>query len=387
MNINNNNNNFFKLKSTNNSIGLKKHSLISNKLKNVFKNSNIVSSDNTVDKLNPSKQASLLISNKAADAESIKLDNMVEKASFSSLVGNFVNSALDETKTEIEDSMKSYSSYISKINDGTLDKNISFDDYADSEIKNKYQSNSIDTLVNQTSTSIKPVENTKGIDTLKEQSLELERTTKANSLYVNKIDHSPLAKNVSSNYYVNFESKKEYESNSLNIINTSVNKTDVSNNAQETKPIENTESISTRKDQAFEQLQNRIKKIIDNSINSLNNIFKGISVSSPELADSINEIKQNVTSLISSIKDINLDNTKNESEFANSLKKVFQNINKTQNTIRTFLYKQFKDIPGLDKDYLSKITCKFGSETANNLKRSEYDNDLIDSTFSSGFNK
>lgn len=63
------------------------------------------------------------------------------------------------------------------------------------------------------------------------------------------------------------------------------------------------------------------------------------------------------------------------------MKKVFQDINKTQNTIRTFLYKQSKDILGLDKDYLNKITYKFESEIANNLKRYEYDNDLIDSTF------
>lgn len=372
MNINNN---FFKLKSNINFIGSKNHSLISNKLNNVLKNSNIVSSDITVDKLNLSKKASMLITNKAADAEAIKLDNMFEKATFSSLVGNLVNSTLDEAKTEIEDSMKSYSSYISKIGDGTLDKNISFDEYADSEIKNKYKTNSLDASLDKTNTSIKPIENTKGIDTLKEQSLDLECAAKNHSSYSNKIDHSSLSKNVSSNY-VNFESKKEYESNSINIINTSINKADVSNAAQKS---ENTESIDTRKEQAFDQLQNRIKKIINNSIDNLNNIFKGISTNIPEVADSINEIKQNVTSLITSIKDINLDNAKSKSEFADSLKKIFQSINKTQSNIRTFLYKQFKDIPGLDKDYLSKITYKFESETANNLKRSKYDNDLINS--------
>lgn len=377
MNINNN---FFKLKSSINFIGSKNHSLISNKLNNVLKNSNIVSSNNTIDKLNLSKKASMLITNKAADVEAIKLDNMIEKATFSSLVGNLINSTLDETKTEIEDSMKSYSSYISKIDDGTLDKSISFDEYADSEIKNKYKTNSLDDLLEQTNTSIKSIENTKSIDTLSEQALDIEHNVKDPSLYANKIDYSLLNKNTSSNY-ANFESKKEYESNSINIINTSVNKTDVSVSTQESKSTENAESISARKEQAFEQLQNRIKKIINNSIDNLNNIFKGISTNIPEVADSINEIKQNVTSLITSIKDINLDNTKSKSEFADSLKKIFQNINKTQNTIRTFLYKQFKDIPGLDKDYLSKITYKFESETANNFKRSKYDSDLIDSTF------
>jgi hypothetical protein len=378
MNINNN---FFKLKSTTNFIGLKNQSLISDKLKNVLKNSNMVSTDNNVDKLALSKKAEMLITNNDVDAETIKVDNMRERVGFTNLVGSFVNAVLDETKTQVEDSMKSYSSYISKIDDGTLDKNISFDEYADSEIKNKYRPQSLDTLVDQTSTPIKPIENTKGIDILKQQALELARDAKDHSSFANKIDHSPLAKNVSSNNYVNFQSKKENQSNSINIINTLINKTDVSSNAQKNKAIETTESISNRKEQAFEQLQNRIKKIIDNSISSLNNIFKGISVSSPELADSINEIKQNVTSLISSIKDSNLDNTKNGSEFANSLKKVFQNINKTQNTIRTFLYNQSKDILGSDKDYLNKITYKFQSETANNLKRFEYDNYLIDSTF------
>lgn len=306
MNINNN---LFQSKFATNLIGLKNHSLISDKLKNVLKNSNIVSSDNTADKLNLSKQAEMLITHNAADAENIKLDNMLEKVGFTNLVGNLVNATLDEAKTEIEDSMKAYSSYTNKINDGTLDKNVSFDEYADDEIK------------------------------------------------------------------------KKYKSDSMNVINTLVNETDASNNAQKNKPIENTENIGARKGQAFEQLQNRIKKIIDNSINSLNKIFTGISVSSPELTDNINEIKQNVTSLISSIKDINLDNTKSESEFANSLKKLFKNINKTQNNIRTFLYKQSRDILGLDKDYLNKITYKFENETANNVKRFEYDNDLIDSTF------
>lgn len=400
MNISNNN--FFGLKSTNRFIGLKDHSLIYNKLKNVLKNSNIASSNNNIDKLTLSKQASFKIKvsqmniDDAVATASVKADQMVENVMFTNLIGGIVNSTIDESKTEIENSMKSYSSYISKLNDGTLDKNISFDDYADSESKKKYQSSSINimnALVSQTDTptkseELKPIENAENIDTLKVQALELEHTKEAYSSYDNKIDHTPLNKNVSSNYYVNFETKKEHHLNSINIINTLVNKTDTSaktkeTKAQEIKPSENTESIDTRKKKALEQLENRIKKIVDNSVNNLNNIFKGISVSSPELLDNINEIKQSVTSLISSIKDINLNNTKNKSEFAESLKKIFENINKTQSTIRNSLYTGFKNIPGLNKDYLSKLTSKFQTETINNLKRSQYDINLIDSTFNS----
>ncbi len=400
-------NNSFRLKSTNSFTGLQQYSLIHNKLNNVLKNSNIVSSNNDVDKLSLSKQASFkikvnqLTANNTADIESVKADQMVENAMFSNLVGGFVNSTLDEFKTEIEDNLKSYSSYISKIDDGTLDKNISFDDYADSESKKKYQSNlanDINDLLNKTNTStkaqeIEPSEITKSIDPVMEKVLQINHTSKDNSLHVNKIDHSPLDKSLSFNYYVNSENKNEYKASSINIINASVNKADTSikvqtsesstlTKVQEIKPSENTESVDTIKKQAFEQLQNRIKKIVDNSINSLNNIFKGITVSSPELSESINEIKQDVTSLTSSIKEINL-NTKNQSEFGNSLKKIFQNINKTQSNIRNYLYTQFKNIPGLDNDYLNKLTYKFESETANNLKRSQYDINLIDSTFNS----
>ncbi len=362
MNISNNNS--IGLKIHNSGIDSKKHSLSHNNLQDILKNCNTAFLNNSADKLTLSKQALFKIKlqnlDKAGETQGNQIEDSLEHARFINMVGSIINSKLDYCKTEIEDNVKAYSSYISKVNDGTLDKSLSFDDYADSEIKNKYQSNlinTINTLVSKTDTS-----------------------------YTINHDDGLLDKSVSFDDNADSEIQKKHEINSANAMYTLRSNIYTSIKTQESKPSENIKNVDTKsiddiKSQALEQLEKRIKKIEDDSVNSLNQIFTGISVSSSELSDKINELKKTVTTLASSIKEIELNTTKTKSEFAESLKNLLGNITKTQNNIRNYSYSELKNVPGLDEDNLSTLTQKYQSETANSINRYQYEVNLIDSSF------
>lgn len=318
MNINNSNNNLSKLKFTNNFMELHKRSLTktnsNSSLDHIHKNLNIASLNDNKDKLELSKEALFRMKQRNID-ESAKIqasqpEDTIERSFISKFVTNVANATLDQTETDIEDNLKAYSSYVSGIKDGTIDKNVSFNDYADSEIKKKYQSGSLD-----------------------------------------------------------------------NVLKTSDSKSDTSIKAEEAKPSADIQNSDTVIAQALQQLKDRIKTIVGNSENSLNNIFKGISVSSQDTLNDVNEIKQMITSFSSSLDKINLNSKESKSQFGESLKKVFENINKTQNSLNNYSYTHSKNVPGLSNNDLNKLTEEYEVKNQSNLKRYEDDVDLIDSIF------
>lgn len=298
---------------------LNRHSLINNNLKHAYKHSNIVSLNNKKqDAVTLSKQAEFkqkqLNLNKTNETVADIRDEALEKAFMISVTTKLVDATLDNAKTEIEDNIKAYSSYISKIDDGTLDKDISFDEYAETEIKKKHQQNSI-----------------------------------------------LLIKNME-------------------------NKTNDSEKIEEIEHVESTEGKNIRKSQALEQLEKRIKKIVDDTVKNLNHIFDGISTSSKELSDKLDQIKKNVKILTNNLGAINLNDTQSKIEFANSLKQIFKSINTTQNILRSNMYNDLKDIYSHDKEYMSFLTNKYENETSNNLARYNCDINLIDNVFFSDKN-
>lgn len=114
---------------------IQKHNLLSKNLGSILKDTTINTPSSNEDKVNFSKEALMKIRDMKIDEESEVSKG--EESSFISLVDTIITKTLDYTKSEIEDSIKCYSSYINKIDNGTL-KDMTFNEFADSqkEVKN-----------------------------------------------------------------------------------------------------------------------------------------------------------------------------------------------------------------------------------------------------------
>lgn len=164
---------------------------------------------------------------------------------FLNIVTNIISSTLSNLESKIEDTLDYYSSYQNKIENGQLDKEVSFDEYAESMEKS-----------------------------LRSIPVGLTDVAKENVMVPASVDE-----------------------------------------------------IDSLKKQAFDQLQDRVAKLVSKAAKNLDELFKYTKTNSKELACKIEDIKGITTKFFGELPEFDKD--ENESDFIAAIQIALENIDKT----------------------------------------------------------